>query len=116
MEMNRKLQNIIRKIEFDKKNSDEKYERASSQLEFMKSLEKELTFYKDALKTSENNVEKLSATIIGLAKSDNQEKNGVEIIGNSNNCIVNGGKTDNLETLVKENNIESLTERKNEES
>ena len=116
MEMNRKLQNNVRKIEFEKKTVEEKLERVNSQLEFMQSVEKELAIVQGALKNSENNVEKLSKMVIKLSIADNYEKNDSANLKDLSNCIVNGEKSINLGNTLKEKTMETVKEENSEDS
>ena len=70
LEINRKLQNLVRRLESDNRNTSEKLQRCMSQLENVEAIEKELNFYKESLKSVENNVEKLTSTMISLTNID----------------------------------------------
>lgn len=110
LEMNRKMQNLVRKLELENRDLMEKLERVSSQLENNGSLEREIEFYKESLKFSEGNIEKLTNTVIGLSKADQDDKNTEgtmernEVSEDLNNTVKeNIVKVDENEQSVKEN-------------
>ena len=105
LEINRNLQNTIRKIEYDKKNLAEKLERLDYQLERFEELKKEHSLCKEFLKNSELNVEKLTNSFIELTKLSLVKENRTETDEKAENMVTEERSV--LNTTVIENNYSS---------